>query len=161
MINGIFLLLGSNIGDRKWYLERARELLTARNILLLDASSIYLTPPWGKTDQPYFLNQVLKIETPLPPDMLMAACLETESELGRVRKEHYGERTIDIDLLYYNDLVIDSGFLTVPHPRLHLRRFALAPLAEIAPHFIHPVIRLNQTELLEACPDSLPVRKLQ
>lgn len=161
MINGIFLLLGSNIGDRKWFLQRARELLSGEGIVIVKQSSYYLTPPWGKTDQPYFLNKALQVETLLGPELLMKKCLKVEGMLGRERTEKFGARTIDIDILYYNDVIITSELITIPHPRLHLRRFALSPLAEIAPDFIHPILKHSQEMLLANCEDRLPVRKVR
>lgn len=160
MINGIYLLLGSNTGDRNRYLQEARRILSLNDLSIVEKSSLYLSPPWGKTDQPYFLNQVLNVSTQLEPELLMAACLRTENELGRKRLEKYGPRTIDIDLLYYHGRVCATELLTLPHPRIHARRFVLVPLTEIAPDFVHPVLKKTQTELLRECPDPLPVRKL-
>jgi len=160
MINGIYLLLGSNLGDRKWYLEQARINLINQDIKISDQSSLYLTPPWGYAQQPYFLNQVLQVSTSLEPELLMAACLQIEDILGRVRKTRYAERTIDIDILYYHDIVMATDLLTLPHPRLHTRRFTLVPMSELAPEFIHPVLKKTQSELLLECLDTLPVRKL-
>ncbi len=161
MINGKFLLLGSNLGDRKGFLEQARTKLSDRDVLISKQSSLYLSPPWGYTQQPYFLNQVICIATELDPALLMALCLQTEQELGRKRAGRYAERTIDIDILYYDDLVMATDMLILPHPRLHTRRFTLIPMTEIAPDFIHPSLKKTQAELLRDCPDTLPVRKLK
>ncbi len=160
MINGIFLLLGSNIGDRKWFIEKAKERIRDNDVFITDSSSCYLSPPWGTVNQPYFLNQVIRVESSLSPESLMRLCLKIENELGRIRKERYGSRTIDIDLLYYNQIHCTTESLTLPHPRLHERRFTLVPMNEIAPDFIHPVLEKSQGDLLADCPDPLPVRQL-
>ena len=160
MINGIFLLLGSNMGDRKWYLDQAKKMLNDDDIRISRASSLYLSPPWDETPQPYYLNQVLEVETDLHPELLLAACLKTETQLGRIREKRYGQRTIDIDILYYHQLIFSTEILTLPHPRIQERRFVLVPMSELAPGLIHPVLGQTQKELLSQCTDVLPVRKL-
>ena len=112
------------------------------------------------TRQPYFLNQALQISFRHPPEDLIRLCLETENKLGRIRTEKYGPRTIDIDILYFHNKIISNRHLIIPHPRLHQRRFVLAPMVEIAPMFIHPLLKQTQEKLLENCQDPLPVRKL-
>lgn len=157
--NGIFLLLGSNLGNRQENLERARILLTKNVGEIVTESSVYLTKAWGKTDQPDFLNQVVRIKTLLPAEALLQSILRIESDLGRVRLEKWGSRIIDIDILFYNDVVIASAELVIPHPALHQRRFTLAPMAEISPEFVHPVLKKSIHELLESCEDQQHVEK--
>jgi 2-amino-4-hydroxy-6-hydroxymethyldihydropteridine diphosphokinase len=149
----VFLLLGSNLGDRLETLRSAQMLIGDRIGRVRSASSVYETAPWGVLDQPSFLNQVLIVATGYVPEEVLRLILEIEHELGRVRYERWGARVIDIDILYYQGMVIDSARLTVPHPRLHERRFTLVPLHEIAPDFIHPLLLKTTSQLLEACSD--------
>lgn len=129
-----YLGLGSNLGDRLLFLRRAVEMLrNAEKIHVKKVSSMYETPPWGKTDQPAFINCVAEIEAELPPLQLLAFCQRIESALGRVRRERWGARTLDVDILYIPGFCIKSSELTVPHPYMLERSFVLAPLAEIAP----------------------------
>lgn len=151
--NTIYLLLGSNLGDRIQILSNAGELIMQRVGQITSKSSIYETAPWGVLNQPSFLNQVLEVTTQRAPEDVLRIILEIEHELGRVRYERWGARVIDIDILYFQDFIIDSARLTVPHPRLHERRFTLIPLAEIAPDFIHPVFKKNSIQLLKECAD--------
>jgi 2-amino-4-hydroxy-6-hydroxymethyldihydropteridine diphosphokinase len=111
-------------------------------------------------DQPVFLNQVLEVQTELMPEEVLRIILEIEHELGRIRYERWGARVIDIDMLYFNDLVRDSARLTLPHPRLHERRFTLVPLTEIAPDFLHPLVQKTSRELLDDCTDPGAVIKI-
>lgn len=156
--NCIYLLLGSNLGDRMQIMQAARDLIQKEIGEILSASSIYETAPWGVLDQPAFLNQVVKIQTELEPEEVLRIILEIEHELGRVRYERWGARVIDIDILYFQDLILDSAHLTIPHPRLHERRFTLAPLAEIAPDYVHPVLIRSSLQLLIACLDDSEVK---
>jgi 2-amino-4-hydroxy-6-hydroxymethyldihydropteridine diphosphokinase len=127
--------LGGNIGDvAAAFVYALRRLAEARNVALLRASSVYRTPPWGKLDQPPFLNMALLVETALPARALLSLCLEIEAGMGRRRLERWGPRTLDIDILTYGDEAIDEPDLKTPHPRIAERAFVLAPLAEIAPH---------------------------
>lgn len=159
-LNTVFLLLGANLGDRNKSFLLATQHIEARIGRLLQTSAIYETAPWGVLDQPSFLNQVLKVETQLQPLDVLRVILEIEHELGRVRHERWGARLIDIDILYFNDLILGDSRLTLPHPRLHERRFTLAPLAEIAPAHCHPVLKETNLELLIRCPDVSSVSKL-
>jgi 2-amino-4-hydroxy-6-hydroxymethyldihydropteridine diphosphokinase len=146
-------LLGSNLGDRMRTLQRAAAEIDARVGSVVQRSALYETAPWGVQEQPAFLNQALAVVTELAPEEVLRHLLDIEHELGRVRYERWGARDIDIDMLYYDDLVMDTARLTLPHPRLPERRFALVPLAEIAPELVHPVLRVGTSRLLEQCPD--------
>lgn len=158
--NTVFLLLGANLGDRLQSFQSATKLIAERIGRLTAVSAVYETAPWGVLDQPSFLNQVLKIETSCDPETVLRLILEIEHELGRVRHERWGARLIDIDLLYFNDLVLDGSRLTVPHPRLQERRFTLAPLAEIAPDYLHPVLKKTNIQLLKITSDQSSVHKI-
>lgn len=126
--------MGSNLGDRLSNLLEAAEELGRRGVSCVSASSVYETAPVGKEAQPDFLNAVIEVETSLPPEDLLSVCLEVERVLGRVRTERWGPRTVDVDVLIYDDLRIETDALVVPHPRLLERRFVLEPLVEIAPN---------------------------
>jgi 2-amino-4-hydroxy-6-hydroxymethyldihydropteridine diphosphokinase len=145
----VYLGLGSNLGDRAGYLRRARENL-APEVNLLRASSVYETPPWGYTDQPAFLNQVVEVQTDLEPEALLVKLKGIESELGRVKNFRYGPRCIDLDILFYENRVYQSERLTIPHPSLAERAFVLVPINELAPNFVHPLLHKAISELLAA-----------
>ena len=123
-------------------------------------SSIYETAAWGKTDQAAFLNQAIVLETSLDAPTLMRQLLTLEEQMGRVRIERYGSRTIDIDILFFNEDVIRLPWLAIPHPEVANRRFALAPMDEIAADYVHPILQKTIHELLTQCPDKLDVKKL-
>jgi len=159
-MNIAYLLIGGNEGDRSAYLKETTRRIQYPGSRLLQESSVYETAAWGKTDQAAFLNQALILETPLDAPSLMKRLLATEEELGRVRTERYGSRTIDIDILFFNEDVIRLPWLTIPHPEVARRRFALTPLDEIAPGFIHPILHKTIHILLAECPDQLEVKKL-
>ncbi len=147
-----FLGLGSNLGHRKRNLENAIAALSSHpQIDVLSRSSFHDSAPVGNLNQGRFLNAVVKIETSLKPEELLDTLLAIEIELGRVRAEHWGPRTIDIDILTLHDLVYESKRLSIPHPLMHERRFVLEPLAEIAPDFRHPVLGSSITEMLSVC----------
>jgi 2-amino-4-hydroxy-6-hydroxymethyldihydropteridine diphosphokinase len=158
--NEFFLLLGSNLGDRHQVLTDARRLITEQAGEAISKSAVYETEPWGVTDQPAFLNQVIRISTSLLPEELLRILLNIEHDLGRIRYERWGARAIDIDILYFGDAILDSARLTLPHPRLQDRRFVLAPLAEIAPDFVHPILQKTSAQLLAECPDTSLVSKI-
>jgi 2-amino-4-hydroxy-6-hydroxymethyldihydropteridine diphosphokinase len=147
-----YISLGSNIGDRETALRRALELLGERAGDVTAISSLHETEPVGYIDQPMFLNAAAKIETQLPPEQLMNTMLGIERELGRDRAASIpkGPRMIDLDLLLYDDLVVDTPQLTVPHPAMHQRRFVLEPLVEIAPDAFHPLLKRSVEALLAA-----------
>jgi 2-amino-4-hydroxy-6-hydroxymethyldihydropteridine diphosphokinase len=157
----VYLLLGSNLGDRKRILSAASVQLEEAVGPLLSSSALYEPSPWGLTNQPAFLNQVLCLETQLSPEEVLQQTQRVENQLGRERKEKWGARLIDIDILYYGQQIIRTDRLTVPHPFLHERRFTLVPLAQIAPDFVHPVLGLSNLILLEQCEDTGEVKMLE
>ena len=159
-MNTAYILTGGNMGEREKYLNQAIELIRLNVGNVISTSSIYETAPWGKQDQPAFLNQVLIVETKLLPTELLASILSIEKKLGRERFEKMGPRTIDIDILFYNDLISKTPTLAIPHPQIEKRRFVLTPLVEIAEDLKHPVLNKSMKVLLEVCPDHLPVKKL-
>jgi 2-amino-4-hydroxy-6-hydroxymethyldihydropteridine diphosphokinase len=154
-----YLLIGGNLGNRIAYLQQAREQIQQFCGNIVHYSSIYETAAWGITDQPAFFNQALKLETILTPEHLMIELLEIEKTMGRKRATKMGPRIIDLDILLFSDLIMHTDLLTLPHPALPMRRFALLPLAEIAPALMHPVSGKNICQLLEACTDQLDVQK--
>lgn len=158
-MNKAYLLTGGNIGDRLTYLLSAYQIIEKSVGEVLKKSSIYETEAWGLTNQNAFLNQVLLISTNLSAEELLEGVLNIEQQLGRKRFEKMGPRTIDIDIIFYNDDIIASPHLTIPHPRIAERRFVLTPISEIAPDFVHPVLKKTITQLLEICPDQLEVKK--
>ncbi len=143
----VFLALGTNLGEREVNLAQALEELSSLTIIS-KVSSIYETPPWGVTDQPAFLNQVLAAETSLSPLELLKAVKDIEARMGRVASVRYGPRLIDIDILLYGDTVLDTPALTLPHPRMSERAFVLVPLLEIAPDLALPGSGELLTDLL-------------
>lgn len=159
-MNKIFILLGTNLGDRLRQLLRAKQAIEKQVGEILMASSIYETAAWGVEDQPAFLNQVILIKSGLSPIDCLNRTQQIELDLGRVRLKKWGQRAIDIDLLYFNDEIINYPNLIIPHPFIPERRFTLAPLAEIAPDYIHPVYKKNNVYLLHNCKDELPVKKI-
>lgn len=136
-------------------IQRMSEATNAISVFskILKKSKIYKTAAWGKKDQNDFLNQALLIETDLVPEELLKKILDIEIQLGRIRNDPWGPRTIDIDILLYNDAIIDKENLKIPHPYLHLRNFNLVPLAEIYDEWLHPLLHQNASEMLKNCPD--------
>jgi 2-amino-4-hydroxy-6-hydroxymethyldihydropteridine diphosphokinase len=152
-----FLSLGSNIGDRKRNLARARGLLVKNGVAILKASSVYRTEPIDVRNQPWFDNQALEVRTGRTPHELLALAKSIEAALGRVPTIKKGPRTIDIDILLAEDTVLETPELTIPHPQLAARNFVLIPLQEIAPRAVHPVLLKTVHELLDTCPDKSSV----
>jgi 2-amino-4-hydroxy-6-hydroxymethyldihydropteridine diphosphokinase len=160
MMKGVFLLLGSNLGDRMEMLNNAGKLIESSIGKILRFSSVYMTKAWGVEDQPDFLNQVFEVETSHSPEKLLGLINEIENQLGRVRDEKWHSRSIDIDILYYGDQIVEKEKLVIPHKENENRKFVLIPMVEIAPQFIHPKYGLTQHDLLRKCKDRLEVQKI-
>jgi 2-amino-4-hydroxy-6-hydroxymethyldihydropteridine diphosphokinase len=159
--NKAYLLIGGNIGERISNLNAASAAIEESCGKITAQSKIYETAAWGNENQPNFLNQLFIIETCLMPMDLLNQILNIESVLGRKRDVPNDPRTIDIDILYYNDLVLKSKALTIPHPRIGKRRFSLVPLMEIAPDMVDPDLNLTIREMYERCDDQLAVNLFQ
>jgi 2-amino-4-hydroxy-6-hydroxymethyldihydropteridine diphosphokinase len=156
---GIYLGLGSNLGDREAQLRFAVTALKERDVLPWKSASLYWTQPRDVEDQPWFLNTAIEVRTLLEPGTLMEVCLEVEKKAGRTREVPKGPRSLDIDILIYKDRILDSPDLSIPHPRFRERRFVLAPLAELAPNLADPISGLTMTQLLDLCVDEGIVRR--
>jgi 2-amino-4-hydroxy-6-hydroxymethyldihydropteridine diphosphokinase len=159
-MNKAYLLIGGNMGNREGLLAAAREQVAENCGTLYQQSALYQTAPWGLEEQPPFLNQALEVHTPLPATELLKTVLSIEEVLGRKRTVKYGPREVDIDILLFGDAVVNEANLLVPHPQLANRRFALVPLAEIAPNHIHPLLQKTISRLLAECSDQLDVHKI-
>ena len=149
-IHLVYIALGSNLGNRSEHLHQASDAL-APSVHVLESSPIYETPPWGVIEQPPYLNQVLKAETSLDAESLLAYLKGLEAELGRVVGVRYGPRVIDLDLLFYDDLVLETPLLAIPHPRMRGRGFVMVPMADLAPDLVHPVFKKSIADLLAEC----------
>ena len=156
----VYLLTGSNVGNSKALLNQAKLSVIQHIGAITAASSLYQTAPWGNTNQQHFLNQVLEVSTNLASKEVLTTILNIEQQMGRTREEKWAPRTIDIDILFFNNNIIDEHDLKIPHPLLHQRRFTLVPLAEIAPNYIHPLLHQTVTNLLQHCSDNSVVEKL-
>jgi 2-amino-4-hydroxy-6-hydroxymethyldihydropteridine diphosphokinase len=154
----VYLLLGSNLGDPLKNLAMCLPKIEKYIGRIKQRSSVYETTAWGKTDQPNFLNQALQVATPLQAADVLTKIHAIEKSLGRTRKIKWDARIIDIDIIYFGNDIIETSQLTVPHPHIAQRRFALVPLTEISPEFIHPIWNKTNAQLLNACQDPLEVR---
>lgn len=161
MTDSIYLLLGSNLGNSRELLEEALRNIGIHLGEILETSRMYKTAPWGKSEQPAFLNQVVRIKSTLPPEDMLSKIQTIEAIMGRIRQEKWGERRIDIDILYYNDIVFNSLALKIPHPEIQNRRFTLVPLVDISSDFIHPIFQISNSALLSKCIDKLDVQLLE
>ncbi|MEM6841721.1 MAG: 2-amino-4-hydroxy-6-hydroxymethyldihydropteridine diphosphokinase [Bacteroidota bacterium] len=161
VIEGIYLLLGSNLEDRDRNIQRARENIVQQVGSIVRTSGIYETEAWGVLDQPLFYNQVVQIETQLGHEALLRALQKIEQEIGKIKVGKWRERLIDIDVLYYGNRIVRTPTLTVPHPEIQNRRFALAPLIELVPNELHPVLFQSHKNLLETTQDTLEVWKVR
>ena len=157
LIEGIYLLLGTNLGNRPANLREARQQVERLAGKVMNASAYYESEAWGVMNQPNFYNQVLQIETELEHEPLLRTLQSIEQQMGKVKLGHWRERLIDIDLLYYRNRRANTAFLTLPHPQIPYRRFTLAPLCEIAAERIHPVLYQTHQQILTQCPDPLHV----
>jgi 2-amino-4-hydroxy-6-hydroxymethyldihydropteridine diphosphokinase len=155
----VFLSLGSNVGNRELQLRDAQARLGAVGKVVA-ASSLYETEPVEFTEQAWFLNCAIALETSRTPQQLIGDILRIEEEMGRKRGQKKGPRSIDIDILLFGSEIIDSNDLTIPHPAMHQRRFVLEPLAEIAPRVLHPVLKKTIRELLDVLPGGQEVKKI-
>ncbi len=156
----LYLLTGSNLGNREDFLLEAYFAIATRVGSVVKVSALYQTQPWGISNQPDFLNQTLLVKSNLSPFTVLDTIKQIEKTMGRTEILRWGERIIDIDILFYGNLILESPTLTIPHPRLHERNFVLAPLAEIAPNFKHPVFGKTVAMLLSESPDALKAVKL-
>ncbi len=160
MKNQVYLLLGGNLGDVRKIFSQTIELIQSSVGKVKTLSPVYQSEPWGFEANESFLNQVAIVETNLDPEGLLREILAVEKKMGRVRNDEngkYSSRPIDIDILFYNDCIINNHNLIVPHPRLHLRNFTLVPLNDVSPDFYHPVFKRTIAELVKSCNDKLGV----
>ena len=161
MEHSVFIGLGSNQGEKIKTTERSiEEILKLGKTFRLARSSWYDSEPWGKEGQAWFINGVIQISTEFGADELLKKCKEIEKRLGREKREKWGPRVIDIDILFYDDLSLESPEMEIPHPRILERNFVLIPFAEIAPQFVHPVLKKTIKELLDTSPDQKKVVKV-
>jgi 2-amino-4-hydroxy-6-hydroxymethyldihydropteridine diphosphokinase len=159
-MEGVYILLGGNEGDREARLQQAVQQINAQCGPVVQQSSVYETAAWGLEDQPDFLNQAICIRTLLSPQELLQKTLAIEKAMGRHRVVKWGQRTIDIDIIFYGEQIVQEEQLVIPHPMMQDRRFVLAPLHEIAPNLVHPVLHKTVRQLLDECPDKLEVRRI-
>ena len=156
-MNTVYIQLGSNIGARESFIAKSIKQIEKNIGEIIAKSSVFETIPWGNENQNNFLNSVIKIKTPFDAFKVLQKSQEIENNLGRVRLRKWGERTIDIDILFYNNKIINTKELTVPHPLIQKRKFVLVPLSEIAPNYMHPILKKNISTLLSECKDTQKV----
>jgi 2-amino-4-hydroxy-6-hydroxymethyldihydropteridine diphosphokinase len=157
----VFLGIGGNIGNKSENFNRVHHVIEQKLGKITQLSSIYETPPWGFSSDDNFWNQVVVIETKFEAEELLWRINEIEDDFGRIREgDGYSSREMDIDILYFEDVFIETKTLTIPHPRIQERRFVLVPLVEIAPDFKHPLLRLTNSELLENCHDHSIIKRI-
>ncbi len=159
-MNKAYLLTGGNLGNRQHNLQQAKDYIEELCGTIVQYSAVYKTKAWGITDQPDFYNQAMELDTQLHPECLMRSLLQIEEKMGRERIFKFGPRIIDIDILLFNNDIIHTPVLTVPHPYLPQRRFALMPLNEIAGNIIHPLLHKSINIILKECNDKLDVYKI-
>lgn len=158
-MNKAILLIGGNLGDRTGHLQQAVEQIDKQVGKVEKTSSLYETAAWGDVEQPDYLNQALLVSTGMDARTLLETVLAIEHNIGRIRRQKWGARVIDIDIIFYNDAVINQPDLKVPHPQMQFRQFVLVPLREIIPDWQHPVLHQSVSTLLENCTDKLPAVK--
>jgi 2-amino-4-hydroxy-6-hydroxymethyldihydropteridine diphosphokinase len=158
-MNNAYLLIGGNLGDRLANLNNAIQKIELHCGKIISSSAIYETAAWGFTEQPPFFNQALQVETALSATELMQQLLIIELSLGRERLLPLGPRTIDLDIIYFNNEIIQNDIVSIPHPRMEQRNFVLIPLNEIAPTYLHPVLNIPTSTLLKQCKDESHVYK--
>ncbi len=158
----VYLGIGGNIGNKEKNFEEVYQIIDNEVGKIIRSSSVYETPPWGfQADEPFW-NSIIEISTSLEDLELLWKIKDIEDRFGRKRgKEQYASREIDIDILYFDDIYIETKSLIIPHPRIHLRKFVLVPLAEIAPELKHPLLRLTSLEMLENCKDESMIKKVK
>ena len=160
-MNTTYILQGSNIGNRFEMLEKSKNIISDSIGTIENESLLYESEPWGFDSSTWFLNRVLQIKTNNTPQELLNKLLQIEIQLGRVRnttEKNYSSRTIDLDILYFNQEIINKNELTIPHPKIHLRKFTLIPLCDIASEYNHPIFRKSNSELLNHCEDHTQVK---
>jgi len=156
-MNTVYIQLGSNIGERESFISKSMEQIEENIGEIITESSVFETIPWGNENQNNFLNSVIKIKTPFDSFEVLQKSQEIENNLGRERVDKWGERTIDIDILFYNNEIINTTKLNIPHPFIQKRKFVLVPLSEIAPNYIHPTLKKSISTLLSECKDNQKV----
>ncbi|PWV51435.1 2-amino-4-hydroxy-6-hydroxymethyldihydropteridine diphosphokinase [Chitinophaga sp. S165] len=158
-MNKAILLIGGNLGDRTGHLQQAVEQIDKQIGKVEKISALYETAAWGHVEQPDYLNQALLVSTDMDARTLLETVLAIEHNIGRIRRQKWGARVIDIDIIFYNDDVINQPDLKVPHPQMQFRQFVLVPLREILPDWQHPVLHQSVSTLLDNCTDELPAVK--
>ncbi len=148
-MHNVFIAIGTNLGNKEKNVQQSIEKIVQNNIHITKKSAIYKTMPYGYKDQPLFLNCAVQAETMLLPKELLYTLLSIEKQMGRVRKIHWGPRVIDLDIIFYDNLIINTPDLKIPHPDMQNREFVLKPLCDIAPGFVHPILHKTMKQLLK------------